>query len=269
MALQSLIWRTCYDLLARHVQAPGWAFMNYGYATLATDATDATDSSPVSTQNPDRLCIQLYLRAIDGTDLTDLDVLEVGSGRGGGASYINSHLHPRSMTGLDFSGKAVALCDRDRSAPGLTFVCGDALSMPFPDASFDSVINIESSHCYQDMAQFLAEVARVLRPGGRFFFADLRSAEGAELLRVQLASSGLDVLNVTDISSNVVAALAIDNERKIELIKNWIPRPFRGVMRVFAGLEGTMNHRRLESGAWRYLAAHLTKPISLPQQESR
>ena len=48
--------------------------------------TDATDSSTVPIQNPDRLCIQLYLRAIDGTDLTDLDVLEVGSGRGGGAS---------------------------------------------------------------------------------------------------------------------------------------------------------------------------------------
>ena len=164
MPVRRIVWRTCYELLAKRVPTPGWAFMNYGYVPTAGDL-DAPPWTP--TDERDRLCIQLYLHAIGGTDLTGRDVLEVGSGRGGGASYISRRLQPQSMTGLDFSGKAVDLCNRHRRVPGLAFVCGDALSMPFPDASFDAVVNIESSHCYEDMGQFLSEVNRVLRPGGR------------------------------------------------------------------------------------------------------
>ena len=236
--------------------------MNYGYAATAADI-DAPAELPV--EEPDRLCIQLYLRAIDGVDLTGQDVLEVGSGRGGGASYISRQLGPGSMTGLDFSSEAVDLCNRHRRLPGLGFVCGDALSMPFPDASFDAVVNIESSHCYEDKSRFLSEVKRVLRPGGRFFFADLRSAEGADVLRAELESCGLSVVQVTDISSNVLAALRIDNERKLRLIDEWIPRVFRRAMGVLAGVQGTMNYRRLETQKWLYLTAHLAKPSALPR----
>ena len=261
MPVRRIVWRTCYQLLAKRVPTPRWAFMNYGYEPIASDI----DTPPWTlTDEPDRLCIQLYLHAIDGTDLTGRDVLEVGSGRGGGASYISRRLQPHSMTGLDFSSKAVSLCNRHRRVPGLAFVCGDALSMPFPDASFDAVVNIESSHCYEDMGQFLSEVKRVLRPGGRFFFADLRSAEGADALRVQLDSSGLRINKVTDITANVLAALQLDNGRKLGLIEDLIPRAFRRPMRVFAGIEGTMNYSRLESGKWRYLSAHLVKSDQLP-----
>jgi ubiquinone/menaquinone biosynthesis C-methylase UbiE len=262
MPVRRMVWRTCYELLARRVPAPSWAFMNYGYLPTAGDF-DAPPWTPPDEQ--DRLCIQLYLHAIDGTDLTGTDVLEVGSGRGGGAAYIGRRLQPQSVTGLDFSAEAVELCNRHRHVPGLVFVCGDALAMPFPDASFDAVVNIESSHCYEDMGQFLSEVNRVLRPGGRFFFADLRSAEGADALRTQLDSCGLCVHKVTDITTNVLAALRLDNERKLELIEELIPRVFRWPMRVFAGIEGTMNYARLESGKWRYLSAHLVKSANSAQ----
>ena len=130
---------------------PDWAFMNYGYAPATVDV----GKPPLrSSDERDRLCIQLYLHAIDDSDLRDRDVLEVGSGRGGGASYLSRYLQPHSMTGMDFSQEAVDLCNRHRRAPGLTFVCGDALSMPFPASSFDAVVNIESSHCYESMDTF-------------------------------------------------------------------------------------------------------------------
>lgn len=261
MPLRRVVWRACYELLAKQVPTPRWAFMNYGYAP-SVDELDAPPWTP--TDEPDRLCIQLYLHAIDGTDLTGRDVLEAGSGRGGGASYISRQLRPQSMIGLDFSRKAVDLCTRHHRVPGLTFVCGDALSMPFPDASFDAVVNIESSHCYEDMGQFIAEVKRVLRPGGRFLFADLRSAEGADILRGQLDACGLHVNKMTDITNNVLAALRLDNGRKLKLIEELIPRVFRRPMRVFAGIEGTMNYSRLASGKWRYLSAHLIKSDQLP-----
>ena len=55
-------------------------------------------------------------------------------------------------------------------------VRADLLLLPFPDASFDVVINVESSHCYGHVDRFFAEVARVLRPGGWFLYTDFRGA---------------------------------------------------------------------------------------------
>jgi ubiquinone/menaquinone biosynthesis C-methylase UbiE len=256
MAVRRFVWRACYEALAKHVSTPNWAFMNYGYAPVGLDV-ETPLLSPSDEQ--DRLCIQLYLHAIGGFDLRDRDVLEVGSGRGGGASFISRYLQPRSMTGMDFSTEAVDLCNRHRLAPGLAFVCGDAQSMPFPDSCFDVVVNIESSHCYESMETFLSEVSRVLRPGGRFFFADLRSVDGANTLQEQFQTCGLAIQKVTDITSNVLVALRMDNARKLELIDALIPRGFRRVFRVFAGIAGTHNYTGLESGKLRYLTAQLAK----------
>jgi ubiquinone/menaquinone biosynthesis C-methylase UbiE len=256
MAVRRFVWRACYEALAKRVSTPDWAFMNYGYAAASVDV----DPSPLrSSDERDRLCIQLYSHAIDHSDLRDRDVLEVGSGRGGGASYISRYLQPRSMTGMDFSPEAVDLCNRHRLAPGLAFVCGDAQSMPFPASSFDAVVNIESSHCYESMDTFLSEVCRVLRPGGRFFFADLRSMDGVNTLREQFNACGLTVEKQTDITTNVLAALQLDNARKLELIDAWIPRVFHRPFQVFAGIAGTRNYAGLESGKLRYLSAQLAK----------
>ena len=71
--------------------------------------------------------------------------------------------------------------------PGLAFEVGDAERMPFPDASFDAVVNVESSHCYPSMPAFLSEVRRVLRPGGHFLYADLRPRTDLPARRAELA----------------------------------------------------------------------------------
>ena len=252
------LWRTSYQLLAKRVPTPDWEFMNYGYASTGADV----DFPPLEpSEEPNRFCIQLYLHTIGGTDLEGRDVLEVGSGRGGGASYLCRELGPRTVTGLDFSEGAVQLSNRFRRVPRLEFVWGDALAMPFPEEAFDVVINIESSHCYEDMDIFLAEVYRVLRPGGRFFFADLRSREGAERLINQLESCELTLESQTDITPNVLAALELDSARKQALIEELIPRLMHRPIRAFAGIEGSLNHRRLKSGAYRYLSARLVKRV--------
>jgi ubiquinone/menaquinone biosynthesis C-methylase UbiE len=160
---------------------------------------------------------------------------------------------------MDFSQEAVDLCNRHRLAPGLAFVCGDAQSMPFPASSFDAVVNIESSHCYESMDAFLSEVRRVLRPGGRLFFADLRSMDGVNTLREQFNACSLTVEKETDITTNVLTALRRDNAQKLELIDALIPRMFHRPFRVFEGIAGTRNYVGLESGKLHYLSAQLVK----------
>jgi ubiquinone/menaquinone biosynthesis C-methylase UbiE len=229
--------------------------MNYGYAQLEPAPALQLEVS----DERDRLCIQLYQHAVRPVILRDKDVLEVGSGRGGGASYLARYLRPLSVTGLDFSQKAVDLCNRYRKAPGLAFTRGDAQSMPFPGSSFDAVINIESSHCYPSMGRFLSEVHRVLRPGGSLLFADLRNSDGVKALHRQFQASPLNVEREEDITANVLAALRVDNDRKVQLIQELIPWPFRRPFRPFAGIEGTMNYVGFQNGKLRYVSAHLTK----------
>ena len=253
--MRQFAWRLCYGLLASRVPSPDWAFMNYGFAPLERGPALPLEAP----DEPDRLCIQLYQHAVGTVVLHKKDVLEVGSGRGGGASYVSRYLEPLSVTGLDFSQEAVDLCSRHREAPGLTFICGDAQSMPFPDSSFDAVLNIESSHCYPSMRKFLAEVHRVLRPGGSFLFADLRSCDGLDALRRQFEASPLVLEREDDITANVLTALRVDNDRKLRLIQSLIPWPFRRPFGAFAGIEGTTNYVGFASGRLRYLSAHLTK----------
>ncbi|MGW6130711.1 class I SAM-dependent methyltransferase [Cellulomonas sp. NPDC055163] len=260
MRLRQLAWRACYELLAARVRRPEWAFMNYGYAPL----DPAQDAAPPLALDPadevDRLCVQLYAHTLDGVDVAGTDVLEVGSGRGGGASWVARSLGPRSTTGLDFSGAAVGLSRRDRRGPGLRFVRGDAQAMPFPDAVFDVVVNIESSHCYGSVEAFVGEVHRVLRPGGTFVWADLRGAGDVAATRAQLASTGLVPVRERDITAEVLHALRLDDARKAALVRAWIPRPFHRVFRPFAGLEGTRNHEGFADGSLRYLSARLVRP---------
>lgn len=278
MGVRQLLWRACYEALAARVRQPEWAFMNYGFAPLEEGGV-AVALEP--RDEPDRLCIQLYRHVVTakarhedsahgdavqdvgaqrGGELRGRDVLEVGSGRGGGSQYLSPYHGPGSVTGLDFSRRAVALSRRHRGAPGLRFVHGNAEAMPFAANSFDVVVNVESSHCYASIDGFLGEVCRVLRPGGDFYWADLRDRDGAVAVRRQFDASGLAVCCSQDITANVRRAMELDNTRKEDLISAWIPRGFHRAIRPFAGVVGTPNYDRLGSGDLRYLSAHLVKP---------
>lgn len=231
-------------------------FMNYGYADL--DPT-AKGLSLKESEGGNRYSIQLYHHLAAAVDLTGKDVVEVGSGRGGGASYIARNLKPRSMRGIDLSDKAVDFCNAHYSTSGLSFKQGDAENLPLSDATVDAVINLESSHCYGSMERFLSEVHRVLRPGGYFLFSDHRDPDKVELLREQLKDAGLSVVKETDITANVVRALDLDNDRKAKLIEQRCPRLLRGRMAEFAAMKGTNTYLSFASGSSRYLSFVLQK----------
>lgn len=133
-------------------------------------------------------------------------ILEVGCGTGMGLNLL-SRLEGRStFVGLDLSQQAVDIANARFSRPGsLTYVQGDAESLPFADGEFDVIINVESSHNYPNLRGFFLEAARVLRPGGFFSHVDMFTDNRHALLeKCKLQTSGeLDWIKETDISEYV------------------------------------------------------------------
>ena len=80
-----------------------------------------------------------------------------------------AHFAPGPLYGSGLNPAGVDFCRKKHKLPGLDFVQGNAEDLPFADQSFDAVINVEASHPYFRFPRFLAEVARVLRPGGISF----------------------------------------------------------------------------------------------------
>ena len=257
--LKGIMWKHWYQFLARSYQRKDWNFMNFGYAPL-DDQIEWIDLDKTDADN--RICIQLYHHVTCTIDLRDLDVLEVGSGRGGGADYIQRYLKPKKMVGVDFSENAVKFCNQNYAVNGLSFEIGNAESLPFADNSFDVVINVESSHCYGSMDAFLGQVKRVLREGGYFLFADLRSKKKTDILRETLYKSALTVIKETDITRNIFEALRLDNERKTNLIKKTIHKPLVPSFLEFAGTKGSKIYEKFKSGETVYLSFVLQKQVS-------
>jgi ubiquinone/menaquinone biosynthesis C-methylase UbiE len=164
-----IINRYWYPFHSRFLSHDDKVFMNWGYEEDPPMALPLAESD-----EPDRYAIQLYYRTATQVDLTDKCVLEVSCGHGGGASYLMRTLAPASYTGLDLNPVGLEFCRKKHQLPGLDFVHGNAEELPFADQSFDAVINVEASHCYARFPRFLAEVARVLRPGGHFLYTDVR-----------------------------------------------------------------------------------------------
>lgn len=105
-------------------------------------------------------------------------VLEVGCGPGH-LSIQLARQHGLEVTGLDLDPamieRARANADRaDGGEPRPSFLVGDVASLGFPDGSFDLVVSTLSMHHWDDPPAGLAEIGRVLRPGGRALVWDLR-----------------------------------------------------------------------------------------------
>jgi SAM-dependent methyltransferase len=248
-----------YELLVVIDRDRDITFMNYGYSSLDANGTKIVLDEA---EQVNRYSIQLYRHVAGAIDLKEKKVVEIGSGRGGGASYIARHLQPGSMTGIDICKNAVKFCNNYYSIDGLSFTQGDAENIPLADNSVDVVVNLESSHCYGSMAQFLSEVHRVLSPNGYFLYSDHRDHDQINLLREQIESSGLKLIKQNDITLNVVKALDLDNDRKQKIIAHKCPRLLKGEAEEFAAIKGTKTYESFKSGYSRYLSFVLHKEPS-------
>ncbi len=242
------IWRLWYPFLTRRLQSEDVLFLNYA---LETEPPVGLQLLPVD--EPNRASIQLYHHVAAQVDLRGKAVLEVSCGHGGGASWITRTLQPAVYTGLDLNPTGIRFCQtRHKEVPGLKFVQGDAQKLPYEDTSFDAVINVEASHCYPDFEGFLAEVARVLKPGGHFLYADFRFSEDFAAWEADMAAAPLKVVEKRDISAEVLRGMERNAARSEALVKNCLPGMLQSLGSDFAGVPGARVYEALKRGDLSY-----------------
>jgi ubiquinone/menaquinone biosynthesis C-methylase UbiE len=114
------------------------------------------------------------------------DVLELGCGGGINMPFYNPAQITR-LAGIDPSPKLLDMTRAAAAAHGITAEISGGIgeAMPFADASFDTVVTTFTLCSVQEQAAVLAEIRRVLRPGGTALFLEHGAAPDADVAKWQ------------------------------------------------------------------------------------
>lgn len=104
-------------------------------------------------------------------------VLEIGCGRGVGVEILWDRFQAGDVHAFDLDPIMVEAARRRLAKKnwrdGVHFTVGDVAAIPYPDATFDAVVDFGAIHHISDWRAAVCEVRRVLRPGGRFYFLEV------------------------------------------------------------------------------------------------
>ena len=228
-------------------------FMNYGVIL------DENSLSPIRLSKGyyDGNSHQMVLEVIGDNKVDGKDFLDIGCGRGGTCYVLNQHFSPKSYTGIDLSKEAISFCRQEHDYNNATFLKGDAENLPFADASFDVVFNLESSHSYPNLDTFYSEVARVLRSGGLFLYSDIFLRESIERSRLMLQEEGFLFKEMCDITKNVLASCRDVGARRLKFYQK---EDERKCMASFLAAPGSDTYQDMEGGIQKYMIFNLFKP---------
>jgi arsenite methyltransferase len=148
-------------------------------------------------------------------------VLDLGSGSGADVFCAAGLVGPRGhVVGVDMTDEQLGKAERLRRAAGLDHIRFERAHierLPFADASFDAVISNGVINLSPDKERVFAEIARVLRPGGRAAIADIvssrpladRTVAKVELWAACVAGAvpGLDYVRALERSGMTVGSL--------------------------------------------------------------
>ena len=155
-------------------------------------------------------------------------VLDVGCGAGLLANDLAARGHV--VTGIDTTPENLAIARAYDATASVHYELGDARALPYPTAQFDVVCAMDLLEHVEEPARLVAEVARVLRPGGLFFFhtfnrtwlAKLVVIKGVEWF-VRNAPKNLHVLDLF-VRPRELAAMCRESGLEISELRGSRPR---------------------------------------------
>lgn len=114
-----------------------------------------------------------WFRRLAGGDLAGQHVLEVGCGRGVGAEVILDRLGAAAVTAFDLDESMVDLASKRLRGRPVSLSVGDVCEIAVPAAGVDTVVDFGIIHHVPGWQLAVAEIARVLRPGGLLLFEEV------------------------------------------------------------------------------------------------
>ena len=100
------------------------------------------------------------------------EIIEIGFGTGMNLPYYPEHV--RRITGVDVNNNMLSMAEKrlKSSAIKVDYHTLNAESLPFSDHTFDTVVSTFTLCSIKDIHRALSEIVRVLKPNGRFCFAE-------------------------------------------------------------------------------------------------
>lgn len=142
-------------------------------AGLLSRATNARLNAWIYALGPGRYYDPAYRRIAGSLDITRGAILDVGCGPGWVCIHAAAGHAELDCVGIDINPAMVALAQRNaRGALNCTFKEMDAAAVQYPDATFDRVVVAAGMHHWEAPEAVLAELHRVLRPGGWLVLLD-------------------------------------------------------------------------------------------------
>ena len=230
-------------------------FFNFGYRAVG-DEQLVGPKVAAGFPNPDSA--QLLFQVVGDTDLTDASVVEVGCGRGGNLWLLRRTHEPGAIFGADIAHRSVAYCRRSMPGPADHFAVADAERLPLAPSMADAVLSVETSCTYPRVESFFREVARILRPGGRFLYTDLMHVSLVEPFIETLTALGMELTHERDITKNVSASRDARAARQ-RLAYGDRPTTDDAAMLEYVGESGSRLYELLTNDEYRYMILRFAK----------
>lgn len=232
----------------------GKRFMNLGY--------DGSHMDLIAGDENERLNFQLYNKVVADIDLKNKSVLEIGCGRGGGCYFLKEYKQAGNVTGIDLSESNIKLAKKLVGGEDINFIKQSADNINLPPNSFDSIVNIESSHCYADKKTFLKNVFTLLKPGGVFIYADTFLSKNIPATKTYLLSLGFEITREEDITKCVLESLRKRSSNGVSFFKKNIAPLF---LPSFYGYAESNIYKEMLSGEKKYFTLICLKQVNLKE----